>query len=141
MWMVVGGIAIYAGGYVLSRTLKVRSWPTTPGQVISREIGPRSTTGAGTGASYEPRVKYTYAVGAKNYTGDCLQSPGKQSYMYEAAKRFLDKIPDRPLVHYDPDNPANSCLYPSSVLWGWLILGLGVLTLLVALTLRLGRSQ
>lgn len=127
------------------------TWPTTPGVVENHEFttslkGVRPILGV-TPAYRGFRVKYRYEVGGVEYAND------RRSYSGDPAEGLRDTAEGRrelneryPLgqactVHYNPNNPAESCLEPgggtTEIAVGWVLsaffLSLGLLQLVVVI--------
>ncbi len=88
-----------------------RRWPTADGRVVSADVRTFSTP---RGTVYEPRITYTYAVGATAYQGRRVAF-GRSAYPREqearsVAARYSAGTALR--VHYAPRNPRFSVLEP-----------------------------
>ena len=125
---VIGAAAIIAGTIQLLATLQIRRWPVARGRIEERSVGPSTTTGASRpGRYFEPRVSYSYTVEGKPYTGHRI-SPAKAAYDEGQARRVVDKLPDDVDVRYNPRDPGDACLRPTSlalalivIVVGWLV--------------------
>lgn len=125
---VIGAAAIIAGTIQLLAALRIRRWPVVRGRIEERSVGPSTTTGASRpGRYFEPRVRYSYSVDGKPYTGQRI-SPAKAAYDEGHARRVVDKLPDEVDVHYNPRDPGDGYLRPTSLalalivmLVGWLV--------------------
>jgi hypothetical protein len=112
--LVIGAAAAVGGVIMLSTSLKVRGWPTVPGRIVDKAVGPSTTTGASRpGRYFEPRVSYSYSVEGKTYTGRRI-GPATAAYDEDKARRIVDELPDAVDVHYNPRDPADAYLQPSS---------------------------
>ncbi len=88
-----------------------RRWPTVAGRVVSADVRTFSTP---RGTVYEPRITYTYTVGATAYRGRRVAF-GRSAYPREqearaVAARYGAGTALR--VHYAPRNPRLSVLEP-----------------------------
>jgi hypothetical protein len=87
-------------------------YPQVTGTVTHCEI--RTHHGSKGGTSYEPFIKYRYAVGGHPFTGTRLRYNSVSSSNYGAASSLVDEHPvGSPLqVYYDPTNPQDALLLP-----------------------------
>jgi hypothetical protein len=92
----------------------VERWPTTTGLVVESGVVYVGThhNREGRRVTYEPRVRYEYAVDGRRYVGDrfAIEPPGRK--WREDADRLLDdvRVGMSVVVYYDPDDPADSVL-------------------------------
>jgi len=126
------GIAAVVGGITLmSASRKARSWPVVTGRITERTVGPSTTTGASRpGRYFEPRVTYDYTVAGKSYQGHRI-AIATAAYDEDKARAVANELPDSVEVHYDPANPADAVLQPSSIGMSVLVLIFGALAALV----------
>jgi hypothetical protein len=126
------GIAAVVGGITLmSASRKARSWPVTTGRITERSVGPSTTTGASRpGRYFEPRVTYDYTVAGKSYQGHRI-GLATEAYDEDKARKVVNELPDAVEVHYDPANPGEAVLQPSSIGMSLLVLIFGVIAALV----------
>jgi hypothetical protein len=112
--LVVSIGAIVAGAGYMKTANRMRSFATTRGIVLRKEVGTvpsgdRQEGLFGKGGGAVPKVTYRYTVGGVDYTND------RWSYAWRGMKRSiieaqLAQIPDEIDVHYDPAKPAESYL-------------------------------
>jgi len=125
---VIGAAALIGGTIQLLASLRIRRWPVAHGRIEERSVGPSTTTGASRpGRYFEPRVRYAYTVEGKSYTGHRI-SPVKAAYGEDHARRVVDRLPDAVDVRYNPRDPGDAYLRPTSlalalivILVGWLV--------------------
>ncbi len=118
------------------RSLGAMLWPTVPGQVVESRV-------AGTRGSFQPWVKYAYRVGAVDYEGGAIGSPGRgfegrggiTSPSRARAERVAARFPSgtRVSVHHDPDDPRWSVVEPSFAWLSLFPLGVGLLFLVLGI--------
>jgi hypothetical protein len=106
--------AIVAGAGYIKTANRMRSFATTRGAVLSKEVGTvpsgdRQEGRFGKGGGAVPKVIYRYKVDGVEYTND------RWSYAWRGMKRSiieeqLAQIPDEIDVHYDPAKPKESYL-------------------------------
>ena len=124
-----GILAVGFGRHVFAKIRSERSWPTVPGKVLERGVG-----GAmGRGRTYMPHVKYTYAVGAKEYTNDQVYLIRRTGGLHDAMRELVERLPDPVPVHYDPKDPTRSYLLTNPMSTVWILMVFGVVTILMAL--------
>ncbi|HEX6021443.1 MAG TPA: DUF3592 domain-containing protein [Solirubrobacter sp.] len=112
--LVVSIGAIVAGAGYIRTANRMRSFATTRGAVLAKEVGTvpsgdRRDGRWGKGGGAVPKVTYRYAVGGVEYTND------RWGYAWRGTRRSLveaqlARIPDEVDVHYDPARPAESYL-------------------------------
>jgi Protein of unknown function (DUF3592) len=113
--LVIGAAGIVAGVTMLSASATARSWPVVPGQIVERSVGPSTTTGASRpGRYFEPRVSYRYTVDGKPYTGHRIALT-TDAYDEDTARSVANGLPDHVDVHYNPRDPGDALLQPSSI--------------------------
>jgi Protein of unknown function (DUF3592) len=130
--LVIGAAGLVGGIIQLHLSSRVRVWPVARGRIEERSVGPSTTTGASRpGRYFEPRVRYSYTVEGKSYTGDRI-SPVKAAYDEDHAKRVADKLPDAVDVRYNPRDPADAYLRPAPRAFAVIAMLAGLLCLLSA---------
>jgi hypothetical protein len=132
-YLFFGSLSLWYGLTLHKSRRKVGGWDRVNGRITCREVSLSTRAGFASppGFRYETLVKYEYGVGGKTYEGDRVYPLGWSTNSYKNRKKFLDKIPDDPIVHYDPANPSKSCLFPPSL--GWIILAYALGTAIVLL--------
>lgn len=129
--LVIGVAAVVASITLMSASRKARSWPVVTGKVVERTVGPSTTTGASRpGRYFEPRVTYDYTVDGKPYQGHRI-GVATEAYDEAQARRVVDELPDAVEVHYNPGDPSDAVLRPSSIGMSILILAFGAIAVLV----------
>lgn len=109
---VIGAFAVAAGVNMLGVTRKAQAWPTTPGRIVERGVGEATTTASSrAGRYYEPKVKYTYSVGGKEYSGTRIDF-NRAAYNKDSAEKRVAELPEQVTVSYDPQAPSESVLQP-----------------------------
>lgn len=97
----------------IHNSLSRRNWPHTTGNIIASQL-----TG---GELFRPRIMYTYQVEGRNYRDSShLHAPGfgGKGQRRDAGMHILASYPSGSsvIVHYNPDNPAESVVL-ASVRW------------------------
>ena len=129
--LVIGLAAVVAGITLMSASRKARGWPVVTGRIVERSVGPSTTTGASRpGRYFEPRVTYDYTVEGKTYHGHRIAMT-TDAYDEDKARRVANELPESVEVHYNPRDPADAVLQPSSIGMSILILVFGAIGLLV----------
>jgi hypothetical protein len=125
--LAISAAALVTGVAMMAASRKARSWPVVAGQVVERGVGPATTTGASrAGRYFEPRVTYTYEVAGKAFRGHRI-GLAPDAFDEDKAKRVADALPAQVEVHYNPDDPSDAVLEPSSIAMSILILLVGVI--------------
>ncbi len=134
--LIISAGAVLAGWGFVRATRRMRSYQTTRGTVIGRELAamPLDTREGrwGKGGGYQPKVTYVYTVGGVSYTSD-RWSYAAAGLRHDLAQKTLDAVPDQVDVHYDPRAPQQACLQIQSPGRGYLVLIGGALGMLAAL--------
>ena len=129
----IGGGLSFWGWTILQDARASASWPTAEGIVNSSEVD-RSTDGEG-GTSYSPEISYQYLVNDLNYTNNTIKF-GENSY---SSRRKAEEIAAaypvgrQVAVYYDPLEPDKSVLEPGVTAGSYIVLGIGVLFIGIAL--------
>lgn len=134
--LIVALAAVAAGVKYIMTARKMRSFNTTRGTVLSREISPvNAGLGRegrwGSGGNYEPKVTYSYVVDGVAYRSD-RWSYGSEGRKRSVAERALAAVPDDVTVYYDPADPRQSYLHTTSPKVGYALLAGGAALLFVA---------
>jgi uncharacterized protein DUF3592 len=133
--------AIAAGRGYVKTARSMRSFRTTRGRVVAREVvivpGAGREGRWGKGGRYRPKVTYTYAVGGVSYTSD-RTSYALRGLRQGVAEQELAAIPDEVDVHYDPAAPGEAYLETHTPRIGTFLIAGGALGLLVALIILAG---
>jgi len=128
--LVIGAAGLFGGIVQLHLSSRIRGWPVARGRIDERSVGPSTTTGASRpGRYFEPRVRYSYSVEGKSYTGDRV-SPVKAAYDEKHARHVVDKLPDAVDVRYNPRDPGDAYLRPASRALAVVVMIVGLLCLL-----------
>ena len=126
-----------AGLKYVSMARKMRSFNTTRGTVLSREVVPTAASLGregrwGSGGNYQPKVTYTYSVDGAEYRSDRL-TYSTAGLKRSVAERAVAAVPDDVTVHYDPADPSQAYLQTNSPNLGYALLAGGAVTMFVAL--------
>lgn len=100
-----------------------RSWPTTPGVVLSSEI---ERSSGQHGPTYKPRVQYSYHIGRAELSGDRISFRMAPLFF---TRRYAEELvarypPTNPItVYYHPDDGTVTVLEPGDLDWSHYFLG------------------
>jgi hypothetical protein len=139
--LVISVGAIAAGWGHVKTAGRMRSFATTRGRVVAREVvvmGGLEPEGRwGQGGNFRPKVTYEYTVGGVAYTSD------RTSYVLRGlrrslAERQLAAIPDEVEVHYDPAAPQEAFLETHTPRLGRILIAGGAAGALLALLIIAG---
>lgn len=132
VFCLVGILFIIVGFIQRRRTEDAQKWPDAPGVILSTEIREYQAEETRPGKpflKYEPVVHYQYQVDGVEYTGNRMRFGSTQSDAATAQRRADAYHTGQPaLVHYNPENPAESVL-EVSVSASTLLLSLGIIFL------------
>ncbi|MCE9584315.1 MAG: DUF3592 domain-containing protein [Planctomycetes bacterium] len=128
------GCGLFVFGFILSTVgfglawpcFRASRWPTVPGTVIESSI--QTSRGSKGGTSYACRVSYWFMLNGTRYSGDKLD-PVKISTSGNGAQedhaRFAPGTACE--VHYNPEDPNESCLRPGPGAFQWTFITIGFL--------------
>lgn len=126
---ILGLLALIFGGIgvgISVPSFRARGWPTVPGTVISSTI--HTTRSSKGGSSHACRVLYAFRVGGTRYEGrklDALEVHSSGRGAYEDQEIYA---PGKPcVVHYNPEDPSDSCLRPGPGVLQYVFLTIGAL--------------
>ena len=131
-FVLLGILGVLGCGYILMKSMKVRGWPVARGRIVEKSVGEAKVPSPQVDVYFEPRVKYEYAVDGRTYTGDRVYST-HQTFDRGDAQKVVDRLPPEVDVYYDPGQPAEAYLFPTSILWPSVGLAGGLLMLLFGL--------
>jgi hypothetical protein len=127
--LVIAAGAIAAGVGYIRIARRMRSYRSTPGRVLTREVvAVRGDTREGVwgrGGGYAPKITYQYSVAGRELTGD------RVSYALRGLKRSIAEqqaaaYPDEVAVWFDPNDPQQAFLERHSPGLGWALVAGGV---------------
>ena len=138
VFLAVGAGLSWWGWTILQNARASADWPSVEGQ-ITRSLVAYSTDAEG-GDSYSPEVTFVYvAVDDRSHEGRTIKF-GENSYGSERkAQEIINRYPlgQTVTVFYDPENPDKAVLEPGVSNGSYIVLGIGVLFVLLALMVRL----
>jgi hypothetical protein len=127
--IIIGAIASVAGLVLGRRILELRSWPTAEATVIERGVGPPGqATGGARSARFVPVLVVAYEVGGQRYTATG-RTTVQETMTEDAARAWVDAIPDTTKVYVNPAKPEDAFLDPGSLAPAGVALGLGLVML------------
>jgi hypothetical protein len=93
----------------IARARTAHDWPATPAAIESCELAENSDSD---GSTWSVKVRYTYKVGARTFTGDRVAFGYTGSSDRGTHSALLEKLNSARTVsaHYNPLNPAESTL-------------------------------
>ena len=151
--LIIAGVGLAAAGYAgakVARAIQSRKWRPVTGTVVESTITRDADNNADGGRSrqsqYELRVRYSYSVDGKAFTGDRQMFFGRTTrhYSKSAAEAYLRQIAPGGAIQLwvDPANPAESVQDRAIPVMWWIVLAFGlVFTLGGAVPILLGRVQ
>jgi len=126
------GISLW---YAPSQILKARSsleWPAVTGTVLETHID--ETSSKNSGQKYIPVFTYRYVVADVTYENADYNIAGGPKLESRAEAEALQKqhpVGSSIEVRYDPDDPADALLEPGGEWFGWVLLAMGMLMVLL----------
>jgi len=140
--LVISCGAIVAGWGNLSLARRMRTFQTTRGEVVAREVA--RMVGAdvvearwGKGGGYRPKVTYAYMVDGVAFSSD-QTSHAHHGLRRSIAEQQLAAIPDEVVVHYNPAAPQEAYLQKHGTRLGSALIAGGVLGVMIGLIALLG---
>jgi hypothetical protein len=140
----IGGGLSFWGWTILQDARASESWPTAAGLISSSSVD--HSTDAEGGDSYSPEITYQYQVDGQNLANNQIKfgenSYGSRRKAEEIAANY--SIGKQVTVYYEPERPTNAVLEPGVTAGRYLVLGIGLLFVAIALivaplTLSFGR--
>ena len=134
VFLAVGAGLSWWGWTILQNARGSADWPSVEGQITRSQI--EHSTDAEGGDSYSPEVTFVYvAADDRSHEGRTIKF-GENSYGSERkAQEILSRYPlgQTVTVFYDPENPDKAVLEPGVSGGSYIVLGIGVLFVLIAL--------
>jgi hypothetical protein len=125
--VILGLLALIFGGVgvgISVPSFRARGWPTVQGTILSSTI--HTQRGSKGGSTYACRVSYTFQVNGARYEGRKLDALEVHSSGRGAHEDQATFAPGKPCqVHYNPDDPSESCLRPGPGVLQYVFLTLG----------------
>jgi len=137
VFVIFGPFAAVTGGMELYKCFEASGWPTTEGRIGVSNLNSKQNyrLGRESTKSYDVKLRYSYKVDDKTYTGHRVTFGGlnrnSRSYAEEAMARYHDGAIVK--VFYNATSPGESVLDTSTTFWSWLKLSLSVLMLFLAI--------
>jgi hypothetical protein len=137
---IVGGILVIAGPILLFYAWQSgkdgrasETWPTAKGKITEAEFWDSQSV---LGQHFEAKVRYTFVVDGKTYTGDRIKVGGKATSNQADAKADMKRygLDARTEVRYDPSDPSR-CTLETGAGGGTIIAVVGPTILIVGLVL------
>jgi hypothetical protein len=122
-----GFVGLWVGIKSRRAQRRTRGWPTVPGKILERSVGPS----IGRGRAHALRITYAYSVGGTEYRGERVHPVGEVGYLDPEKK--LASLPNPIPVHYDPIHPASAYLFPMPAVTVWLALVFGTAAVLIGI--------
>lgn len=135
--LLIGITGIVTGFVQLRNLAALKSWGKTSGKVIER--GTFKVTHANRSPpafQFAPLVKYVYNVDGQEFINDSIAPKHIELPRHntiEWAEKRAAAFPDEPVVFYNPKNPADSFLVPTSKRTLYIVVGVSFLVCLVSL--------
>jgi hypothetical protein len=131
-----GSLLTLTHGTALLRAWSARGWERTEGVVLTSSLV-RDPYAADRHVFWAPVVTYSYEVDGTAYTGKriSLTGSGVKNSAGGAARQAVHELAAgrRVPVWYDPADPARAALYRHAGVASWVLFGMGVCFLAVAL--------
>lgn len=135
----IGTVGLWTSLKQLRNRATLSRWPTTKGRVIERGTSrPNIATATQSAFRHAPLVRYTYQVKGIQFTNDRIHAKRIQQPQHntrEWAQKKADSFPDEVLVHYNPEDPAESFLNETSRILLCAVLAASLTAFLFALIL------
>lgn len=129
--LMIVGIGLYLG----KKNGVTKKWAKTEGKILHKEVAKtKEAVAVGPPAfRLEAVVKYEYTVDSKKYSNDKVFFGAHELRSQEDAQRFIRDLKDLVVVNYNPQNPAESCLFTMPMWIFWAVCGVGAFFVLVGL--------
>lgn len=128
-FVVTGLLATAWGLRIIIRARETLQWPVVEGTI-------EESTKSSESDDLLPHVKYCYLVGQQTFR-QLVKFSGDITPSEEFSKRYVEKYPEgsKVKVYYDPENPETSTLEPGPGQGDWLVLAIGLGTLVFGVLL------
>ncbi len=132
--LLLGGVGVWTGFRQLRNRAALDGWHTTEGKVIERgTCKPNVPAVSAPAFQYAPLVRYVYQVAGKEFVNDCIrpkriQLPERNTIKW--AQKRAESFPDKVIVHYNPEDPAESFLVQTSKSVLYIVIGASCLVML-----------
>ena len=134
--MTLGIVGVLTGFKQLRNRTVLRSWKTTSGRVIERgTYVPNFAMLSVPAYRHAPLVKYTYEVDGAQFSSNAITPERIQQPQHNTldwARRKADSFANEVVVHYNPENPAESYLQLTSRWMLWVVVGASCLAMLIS---------
>ena len=136
LMLLIPALIVAMPAWIMARNvIEVRRWPRVPGVVVSTGLAtmthPRSPA-----RSYRPVIRYRYTVDGQEHQSSVythgMHSGGSKRW----AQRILDRHPEGSAVTvlHHPTQPERACLTARFGFFGWVLVVLSSLLLLLAVS-------
>jgi len=132
LFILVGFIALGAGGWMMLKSIRTEHWPVTDGTIQTAKMSNHESSDEhGSHTTYSADVTYSYQVGGANFSGKKI-AIGQMSSSVAYAQSVLNRYPvgQKVSVHYSPDDPAEAVLETGIHGGAWICLGVGTMFVL-----------
>lgn len=141
LYLVIGFMSIFYGLKILKIYASVKSWSKIKATVTHKAVLPKKLSKA----SRQPMrvsIEYTYSFNALNYKNDTVflaeLLKGERGFTNAAGEKFLQTVPDEPVVYVNPAKPEQSVMYADGlwlyafmIVFGCLVFCVGLVRLLL----------
>jgi hypothetical protein len=135
IFLAIGAGLSFWGWNILQNARASASWPTAQGVILSSEV--TLSTDADGSDSYSPEVTYRYLALDSSYQNRTIKfgenSYGNRRKAQDIAARY--PVGKSVTVYFDPESPARSVLEPGVSGGSYLVLGIGLFFMVLALVL------
>ena len=134
---VLGLVGIWTGIRLLKKRTLFDQWKTTSGHVIERSTySPNQAMLSAPAFRHAPLVRYQYEVNGRNFESIWIlprqiQLPRHGSIKW--AQRQAESFADEVVVHYNPEDPAESYLKVTSRSTLYIVIGASCVAILIGL--------
>ncbi len=122
----IGGLGLTIWGWsILSKSRKIKSWPTVAGKINESKTSSESANSVN--SDLLPHIIFSYQVNGKTYT-NVFKFPEGTHPLPEFNQAYLRRYPagKAVTVYYNPDQPETATLEPEAQ-GDWMILAMGVM--------------
>jgi len=132
LFVVAGLLATFWGLRIIVMARKTLQWPAVEGTIEESKVASESTESN----DLLPHIKFCYSIEHQTFQ-QVLKFPGDITPSEEFAKSYVDKYPvgSRVQVYYNPANPEIATLEPGLGKGDWLVLAIGLGTLVFGILL------
>ena len=124
LFVITGLLVTTWGIIIIVKARKTQQWPNVTGVIVESNFDTDNS-------DLLPQIAYSYIVGGQSYRRS-MEFSADISPTQEFSTSYVEKYPlgTKVQVYYHPDNPQRATLEPGLGKGDWLVVAIGLITLL-----------